>query len=93
MGLWISYKDPRLEFHDLNIDTSKNQMTTEEKMKIWVPSLIFTNTAGRYHIRYNYERSIGSMTRKPRFANQVAQPISSPFSSYLNTEIFQGKDW
>ncbi len=63
MALWITWKDHRLKFHDLNVDDSKNQMTTEDKKKIWVPSLIFTNTAGRYHVRYNYERSIGTLTR------------------------------
>ena len=63
MGMWITWKDPRLDFHDLNVDDSLNQMTTEDKKKIWVPSLIFTNTAGRYHVRYNYERSIGILTR------------------------------
>ena len=62
MALTLSWKDSRLEFHNLNSDTTMNSLTTEEKNEIWIPTVIFDNTVDRFQGRFDEIRSIGTLS-------------------------------
>ncbi len=91
-GLIISWRDSRLTFQDLNDDESLNSMTLHDKQSIWIPSLIFTNTNGRFHARYDTGRSIGKITRFTEDGERILSETSS-YDNHLNAGIFLGKDW
>ena len=62
MRLELSWKDPRLEFHNLNSDENRNSLTLDEKQKIWMPSLIFSNTIDKFHARFDEDRSVATVS-------------------------------
>ena len=45
--LYLSWHDPRLVFFNLKADSGLNVLSTEERGKLWLPQLVFSNTADR----------------------------------------------
>ena len=41
----LSWKDPRIQFHNLKLEDHQNSLLESEKGMIWVPTVTFLNTA------------------------------------------------
>ena len=41
----LSWKDPRIQFHDLKNQEYQNSLLESEKQMIWIPKITFLNTA------------------------------------------------
>ena len=44
LELTVSWRDPRLEFANLNPDRNNNTISMNQKQSMWMPVLIFSNT-------------------------------------------------
>ncbi len=92
LSITLSWKDRRLIYNNLNLDTNLNSLTMDEKELIWIPSLTFVNTVTRYHARFDIERSIGTISMIDKDGN-VIQGEKSADNINMNTDVYLGKDW
>ena len=85
LELHVKWIDPRLKFANLKEGEQKNMLSSEQKQKLWVPSLIFENNKEKMKAVFGSD-SIGDiiLTEKASFD-------LSPLNSLIKTKIFKGK--
>ena len=84
LRLFLTWKDQRLEYNNLKMESNQNALSSEEKDAIWIPRVIFENTELRNGI-INDEKS--SITIESVGDFQVAKD-----DTLDNTMIFKGSE-
>ena len=43
----LSWRDPRIQYHNLHADSTRNSLLEAEKADIWIPAVTFLNTGAQ----------------------------------------------
>ena len=85
LELHVKWIDPRLMFANLKLGETRNILSSEQKEKLWVPSLIFENNKEKMKAVFGSD-SIGDI-----ILTENASFDLSPLNSMIKTKIFKGK--
>ena len=85
LELDVKWIDPRLKFANLKAGEQRNILSSEQKEKLWVPSLTFANNKEKMKAVFGSD-SIGDI-----ILTENATFDLSPLSSLIKTRIFNGK--
>ena len=85
LELHVKWIDPRLVFANLKVGEKRNILSSEQKEKLWVPSLIFENNKEKMKAVFGSD-SIGDI-----ILTEGALFDLSPLNSLIKTKIFKGK--
>ena len=86
LELQVWWNDPRLEFSSLRKGKQQNAISLEQKKKLWLPTLAFTNNKEKMRATFDDDNSIGHIS-----LNTNATSKLSPLHSLWKTRIFSGK--
>ncbi len=81
----LSWYDPRLSFQNLKESSSRNTMNFEERDSIWIPDLVFHNTADKETTRED-EKAIFSVARR-----EPNTFVPKPLQERHNGHYYKGK--
>ena len=59
----LSWKDPRIQFHNLKNQEYQNSLLESEKQMIWIPKVTFLNTAKQVQSNYDIESFLNLIVR------------------------------
>ena len=85
LELQMKWIDPRLKFANLKKGGKKNMLSSEQKQKLWLPSLMFPNHKEKMKAVFGSD-SIGEII----LAENASFDLS-PLTSLIKTRIFNGK--
>ena len=80
----LSWKDPRIQFHNLKKEDYQNSLLESEKGMIWVPTVTFLNTAGQERS----QRDNTSLVTVERLSGYTISDDTEPNNVY----IYQGRE-
>ena len=86
LELEVWWNDPRLEFSSLKKGKQQNAMSLEQKKKLWLPTLAFTNNKEKMRATFDDDNSIGHISLNPNATFEL-----SPLHSLYKTRMFSGK--
>ena len=85
LRLQLEWIDPRLDFRHLKPD--HNILNLDQKSKLWLPILIFTNTKKKMKATFNDVDSIGKIKRK-----DTAKFTLTNLQTVQRDRIYKGED-
>lgn len=83
--LILQWKDPRLNFENLKENSNLNSLTSEEKTKIWVPTVTLKNTRSNERSK-NDERSVIRIIRNGKLERKGIWQLTN------NRYLYKGKE-
>ena len=86
LSLEVEWIDPRLEFTYLKRGKNVNNLSPEQKQKLWLPTLIFANNKQKMKATFEDEDSIGNIVLVENASFKL-----SPLHDVKRTPIFSGK--